>query len=322
MSLVPTFLKNNKRNIITATGTLAVLFYMGKVGYSNVDTILGYDVQINLYFLFAAALVLVVNVFYRSLIWRAMLNSLDNSRYISINKSAEIFTYSWVSRYIPGNIGPILSKAYFGNKTTHTQESLYLSGIFETIFSIVAKLFLALLFIPAIGFAVVYTKPIFIIAYICLAVIGILIIDSKAFYTLINYVLKKIEQKPIPQKRRFSYFQQIYFLIHFSVLHILRGIGFFLFALAFLPAFSSIYFFIAVFLVSSAIGVLSVFVPAGIGVTEGVMIFLLQTQLSLTLSIFLAALYRVFTVGIDLILWGSMFAAHRKSIQLSQQNKH
>ncbi|PSO46795.1 MAG: hypothetical protein BRC24_00360, partial [Parcubacteria group bacterium SW_4_46_8] len=137
------------RTLITWIGAAVAVFFMFRVGYANISRIPGWNFSVHPGLVILSIVIVGLAVIFRALIWRQLLNLLDNTYNLPHKESMKVFIYSWISRYIPGNIAQIISKAHFGRTTDHEKENLYLSGIFETILPITAKLTLAVCFVPA-----------------------------------------------------------------------------------------------------------------------------------------------------------------------------
>jgi hypothetical protein len=92
--------------------------------------------------------------------------------------------------------------------------------------------------------------------------------------------------------------------------HALMALGFAAFATAWTPAEAvDILRDARGFLIAALAGMLAVFVPAGLGVREGVLAWLLAPQLGVAAGVAVALAARVFLLGCELAAWGSWAVA-------------
>ncbi len=126
----------------------------------------------------------------------------------------------------------------------------------------------------------------------------LILIISTIIFIISPIVLHLLSKK---YELQVKLYQFLFILILFIVYWLLVGTSLYYFILAFNKSINFLYALL-IFSISYNIGILSIIAPAGIGVREGVMIFMLLKFFDLDFSNKISVLFRIFTLVIEMIL--------------------
>lgn len=272
-----------------------IFYLLGKTFYQNLEELSHYPWSIKYELLILSFLCLVVTLAVSSYVWRKILSFFYTS--LPFEQSFKIMSVSGMGKYIPGKVWQYLGQIYLGQKAGLPKSVTFFSMVFLFIsYNLVGiSLFLFSLFFwqrfpPFLIFAL---SLIFIL--ICLAI----------FYPpILNEVLKfffhLFRKEALTIKAGFGQILKI--LLVLIAEWIIFGIGVYLL----INSFSSINFnqtviLCGIFAISVIFGILSFFVPAGLGVREGVQSYLLSFFFPVSLAILISLIMRVWMILGELV---------------------
>jgi len=200
-----------------------------------------------------------------------------------------MYMYIWGLKYIPGQIGTSLGKIEWGLNHEIKKKSTLAKILEEHIYIVLSSIFLSF---PLIFLLRYIDYEITIPYWVLLAISFVFILSIYAVNKHFN-ILTYVDKNNV-----------VIHLFNFSISRLLNGIGLIFVYLAVHKGIdANILLVPSIFILSSLIGLLSFFVPGGLGVREASMIFLLGHLVSPTEAILISIFSRIMNIVSDLITW-------------------
>lgn len=255
---------------------LFLVFYLYNLDYFNIPVINSYGLfTLSLFFLFLGSLIQIFN-------WKGSLRICN----INISNLNSLISHglSIFMKYVPGKVMVILGRAtYISNeydvKLSKASSASLISQVLAILTGVVFSLFAFVFFdfdykIKLSAFLVIVVSLLFIVYFNFLRVL---------IYNIFLFFKKKIF---LPKVKAVSFFQ---ILPSFFLSWLLMGIGFFCLTKSIYE--STDYMVIFIFPLSMVLGIVSIFAPGGIGVREGVLLFLflkigIPEEMAISISVF------------------------------------
>lgn len=222
-----------------------------------------------------------------------------------------VYAKSWLGRYIPGSVAWVLGKVYFASKLGISKTRLAISSFIEAVLQIVTVLFSAslLLLLDPRSYELAGNWIWLILAVGILGLIAVLppilrVYASKAFEILRNSAL---DQKLLPSNLTLA--KGVGF---FMVSSLLSGLALFFVAMSVDPdlGIEEMLFVLAASNLASAVSMVAVFAPAGVGVREAIQIAALLFVMSPEQALAATLLMRLLS-----ILWDGMFLGIARALK-------
>lgn len=291
------------RKIITGIFYLAVIGFL--VGFAlglDFETLTSF--QINwLPILFATALAVFARFIF-AFIWRGLLSSMGAE--LSPGQSREllgVYGKAWLGRYLPGSATWVIGKVYFASNLGISKTKLAVSSVMEAMLQLVIVIALAaalLVFDPRIA----QLGQGYELLLILVAVGGLALVYPKLFNRLIGWVYKKIRKTPIDNTDLLSNKAVINASSLFFLTSIFNAVSLLMVALAFdASLIENSFLILGVASLASAVSILVVIAPAGIGVREGVQIIGLSLITSPEMALAITIMMRVMSIIWDLVFF-------------------
>lgn len=211
-----------------------------------------------------------------------------------------VYAKSWMGRYIPGAATWIIGKVYFASKHGVSKARLGVSGLLEGALQIAATLALALVLLlvdPRThgldGWLIALMIAAFVGCVVCLV--------PQVFVWLIGLALKVLRRKPLEDDVRPGLGTVLGGAGLYVAGAILSGSAYYFITLAVYPSLkgSDAAFVIGAASMASAISMLAVFAPGGLGVREGVQALLLSLVMPPSIALVVVVVTRVWSLGVD-----------------------
>jgi len=278
-----------KRSVILL---FIVLIFAGlsKILITGIEEIRGFSwSQFNAIFLVGAAGVFVVMNFIAALVWRKIYTTVDKP--VPAQGAIKLWFYSLFGKYAPLGIGQTLSRTYLAKQFNCSSLAVFIASVLEQEMFVIAA---AITFFLYVFFArIVYINQLFIILLLamCLFFSHPLVVRN-----LTNFILKAFKKDKIDIN--FPWRRVILWAFLYLIIWCFNIGGFLLFLRAFSPIYAHQYTHYAFICVAAFLaGYLAPFVPAGLGVREAALTFLLSLYLPLGLAAFIAITFRLFIVA-------------------------
>ncbi|CAN5577418.1 hypothetical protein BH09ACT4_BH09ACT4_01620 [soil metagenome] len=213
---------------------------------------------------------------------------------------AFVYAKSWLGRYIPGAATWILGKIYFASKLGVSRSKLAVSGLLEGGLQIVATLAFAILvlLIDPRTLSLGWGFGVGMAAALLVCVIALI---PPVFRRIVNRALRLARREPLPA----SAFPTVSTLLISVALYLggalLAGASYFFIAAAIYPEIDAAdaLFVIGATSLASALSMLAVFAPGGLGVREGVLGLLLAFVVPGEIALVIVVVTRVWSFVVD-----------------------
>ncbi len=292
------------RRIIGFSIVFLLFFFMAKSLYQNWNKIPFEKIRFNYYYLAISFIPLLFCFPIGAFAWKYILNNLGEK--IFFRRAAGIIAISQLGKYLPGKIWFAVGRIYLAKVGGICGSKTLVSLLLETGMLFISSLILFL--ISAIGITNLAIPHLLILSAI-ITIIGLVGLYPTIFSKILNFFLSLFRRKKI--EIYFPYGRILLLLIIYGIAWLLYGLGFYLLINSFYPvAFSSLLYLTAVYAISWNIGFIILISPAGLGVREGVLSSLLQSQFPQPITIIIAFLSRIWiTIGeliflIIAVKWG------------------
>ena len=240
--------------------------------------------------------------------WAVLLRSMSATpNAVTVFQGARIWQLSMFSRYIPGNIWHVLSRALLAEQIPAPRSLVIASATIEQLITLLGALLVVPLALPQLGSRVLGMTgvPVTVIIITTLAA-GLLLVHPQLLGRLFNLIGARLRRPEIAWNYTYrsmigllSLYAMTTIIAGFSLVAIVVGLG--SFEIAHIP------FIIGSAALAWIIGYMSIVTPSGLGVREGVLASLLALILPLPIAVAASLLFRISsTIGESLalvILW-------------------
>lgn len=248
-----------------------------------------------------ATLVALTFRYWGAFIWFVLLHSLGAAG-LAAQWPQLLYVYakSWLGRYIPGTAPWILGKIYFASRLGVSKNKLAVSSLLEGALQIIVTLvisFSILLFDSRLDVISTSLKLLMAAILVC----GVAAMIPAVFNRLISFIYKLVKKKVFPTEHM-ARATTIYKGAGLYVIGaILGGLSFFFIAKAvYAPlGYSELLFVLGASNLASAVSMIAVFAPSGIGVREGIQVLLLSLIMPTEFAVLIAVATRLWSILID-----------------------
>ncbi len=291
-------IKKVTKSIAKICAILSIFYFLGKNLYRNWGQIdfkqLHFNVPlliISVFFLFGFFLIFTFG-------WKSILKRIGVS--LPFFKGLKIIFYSQLGKYLPGKIWKWAGRIYFCQQLGIPTSKALLSVVLELALATISGILIFLIaFLISPGFKI-NIHPFFLIIVV---IMSFMIIHPKVLTRITNFFLRLVKEKPI--KIELNFFQICSIMTYYFMSWFCFGIAFyFLINSVTFIAPSKIPIITGSFAISSTIGVMALFAPAGLGVREGILSLLLSNFFPLSLAILLSFLCRIWISIGELVMVG------------------
>jgi len=229
---------------------------------------------------------------------------------LSFSETLKTWFSSQLGKYLPGKVWLLLSRFYFYESKGKSKKAISVALYFETVTMVTAAalLFWASLFLfrgadayrlgrESRGWELLFI-PVFILLH------------PRILEKLFNRVLRWLGKDPVVLS--LSYRDVLWILFVCLVSWMAGGIGFYLFVDSVFPVpAGSVLYLMGALACSSVLGLIALFAPGGLGVREGVLVYLLTFTLPGSVAVVLSILTRLWMTLIEIGLIGVIYLIDR-----------
>lgn len=252
-----------------------------------------------------ATLVALVSRFWLVAIWLVLLRRLGARHFTSIPLLAHAYAKAWLGRYIPGSAAWILGKIYFASREGVSKSKLAVSSFLEAGLQILVMLLVGLVLLmvdPRLDFVTPGVR----ITMGVIAVGCVVALWPPLFNGLAKFAYRKVRKRELGDEDlpTWGAIGQGFWM--FAVSTVLTGLSVFLLARSIqsdLDA-SQILFVVAANALASAVSMIAVFAPGGLGVREVILIALLTLIMPASVAVLVTLLIRVWSIAVDFVFVG------------------
>jgi uncharacterized membrane protein YbhN (UPF0104 family) len=249
-------------------------------------------------------------------IWAWYLITLKLGIAISFRETLESWFYSQLGKYLPGKVWLLLSRFYFYESKGKSKKAISIALYLETVSIIVAA---GLMFLAALIFFK-EARPFYTgrqsMWPILLFLSGFISLHPRVLQKILNGVLIRFKREPISLS--ISYSNILWILLVCIISWTVGGVGFYFFVASVYPtAPQYILFLTGALAISSTLGLIAVFAPSGLGVREGVLVYLLSFMMATPVAVVISIVTRIWMTLIEIGLIGVIYLLE----QLQKQQK-
>ncbi len=283
---------------------IAIFVFLGKMVWENWAQVKEASLPLRVFPLVLSTLIFGFSYFIQIWAWDLITHKLGIA--ISFRETLESWFYSQLGKYLPGKVWLLVSRFYFYQKKGKAKRTISIALYVETVTFVLAA---GLLFLIAF-LSFPETRSMYSIAQIggalLLVFLAFFFLHPKVLQRLTNWVLTRLRREPIDLSISYWDILQILFicLLSWGV----GGVGYTLFVSSLFHISSSYFFFLTGALaISSTLGLIALFAPSGLGVREGVLVYLLSALMPSSIAVIISVLTRLWTTLIEIGLIGMVY---------------
>lgn len=211
-----------------------------------------------------------------------------------------VYAKSWMGRYIPGAATWIIGKVYFASRHGVSRARLGVSGLLEGGLQIAATLALALVLLLVDPRT--HALDPWIVVLMVVAFVGCVVcLVPRVFVLLVSTALRILRRQPLDEDVTPGIGTVLGGAGLYVVGALFSGTAYYFITLAVYPALhpADAAFVIGAASMASAISMLAVFAPGGLGVREGVQALLLGLVMPAPIALVVVVVTRVWSLAVD-----------------------
>ena len=273
------------------------------------------SVEINWWWMAAATVASIAVRYWFAGIWMFLLRSLNANLAGQRNELFLVYAKSWLGRYIPGGATWILGKIYFATKLGISKAKLGISSFLEGALQIIVVLISASAML-AVDPHVQNLGRGWVWLLLLAAGLGLIAVYPAVFNRLIQFGYGRIRKTKLDDEHLPNNATIGKGILAFLVSSVLSGLSFYFVAAAVAPdlGWQSLAFVIGASNLASALSMLAVFAPAGLGVREGIQLSMLLLVMSPEQALVATVLMRLWSIVMDALFAALAWAIARKKV--------
>ncbi len=263
----------------------------------NWSQVQGFSWQFDYWLLIISFLLQFLTLFWLVKIWQRMLRHTGSS--VPYFKLFKVWFYANLGKYLPGKVWQFLGMIYMLEKEGVPRRSSFSTGVMAQSFSVISGMFISVIFLGADLYHRFFSRKPALMTGLVILSLGTLMLlcYPKVLERILNLGLGIIKKEKITLDIKGK--DVIIYLLSYSLSWLLFGLAFLIFVKSMTQADFKMYLTLTgAYAFSLNIGFLAIFTPGGIGVREGVLVFLLSSFFPLPVSTLISLLSRLWmTVG-------------------------
>ncbi len=300
-----------KRNILSVIYILAIAFFAGYYISIHSERLAEFYKNASIVYLIACFGFSLTSYAIFCIAFVAVQKSIESpSRELNIFEWLYVFIFGYIGRYIPGKIFVIIGRMLILEKYNISKTSAAISAIYSDILSILTAFIFGAPFILFTIDINIFKALIIYLSICCIAISGIYFL-AREKKPIIAKTLGNIKSVQFIQKSQLKIpaSNAVYAMAVYIFGFIFGGCALIFLANTFLFIqinLTSILFFSSAFYLSSAIGIMALIAPAGIGIREGFLVYFLAYlggYIDVDSAILLAVTFRVISIVSETILF-------------------
>lgn len=306
-------IKNYKKGIILlikAIIAITIIYFIIRYVKINLNELNNFKFQINYYYLTISFIILLIYILNQSFLWHYI--TIQNNCNINLRTSILSRVYSEFGKYVPGKVFGYAMLLYAYSKANQSKILVAFCMFFELLASVLAA---SLIFLSSVFFTDVPIFAKYRVFALVLLVLFFILIHPKIINYFSAIFLKIAKREPV--LLNVSYIQLLKIIFLFVANFMLFGVAFVIFINSMYPVSFTNYLFITGTTAGAGlVGLFAIFVPAGLGIREGVMVFTLSLIVSPPVAGIIALTSRIWITLGEIFLFGLIsffsFVTHRK----------
>lgn len=282
----------------------AIFAFLGKMVWENWVQVKEAQFTFRPFPLLSSTLIFVFSYFIQ--IWAWYLITLKLKIALSPSETLKSWFYSQLGKYLPGKVWLLLSRFYFYESRGKSKKSISVALYFEIVTIIAAA---GLIFLAAL----IFHREIWLFYswrqsgwLVLLLLLGFVSLHPRVLQKILNWILVQFKWEPISLS--ISYSNILWILFVCIVSWVVGGVGFYLFVDSVYPvAPQYILFLTGALAISSTLGLIAIFAPSGLGVREGILVYLLSFTMATPVAVIISILTRIWMTLIEIGLIGMVY---------------
>jgi hypothetical protein len=307
------------RKILQGVFVIAIFVFLGRIVWENWNQVQGAAFSFRVAPLLFSTLIFVISYFIQ--IWAWYLITLELGIAIPFQETLKSWFTSQLGKYLPGKIWLFLTRLYLYDSKGKSKKTITVAFYFETVTMVMAAGLIFLVSLLSLKEVQSFYSRIPSFGLIVLCVLAFLSLHPKVLQKIINPILIVLKKEPIPISIPYSH---VVLVLGVCILSWgVGGIGFYLFVDAVFPVSSKyILFLTGALAISSTLGLLALFSPSGLGVREGVLVYLLSMMMPSTVAVILSILTRLWMTLIEIGGMGVVYLVNLPRWKREEQDRH
>jgi uncharacterized membrane protein YbhN (UPF0104 family) len=301
--------KQSARQLIGLVITAVVLVAWGWFLYGQVERLNAYSWKIAPGWLALAILLATLYFVGLGIGWSILLRAMSGkSSTLTLFQGARVWQLSMFTRYIPGNVWHILSRAALAEQVQASRSLVIASATIEQLLTLLGALLLVPIALPYLAAQISLTGSMAGWLILLAVAFGLVAIHPLILGRLLIWMGGKFRRPEIAW--RYKYRTMLGILCFYALITSVSGCS----LVAIVIGLADIEMMHIPFIVGSAalawaVGYLSFLTPSGLGVREGVLVGLLSLILPLPVAIVASLLFRLVSMAGELLSLGMFWLA-------------
>lgn len=298
----------NYNKLVSWIIVFTIFVFLGKMVWENWSQVKEVSLAPRLFPLILSTFVFAFSYFFQ--VWAWYIVTLKLGIALSFRETLESWFYSQLGKYLPGKVWLLLGRFYLYESKGKSKKLISTALYYEMVTIIFAGgvIFLTSLFI--LKEAPLFFQGEQIGWIIFLFLIVLLFLHPRFLEKIINWFLVRFKREMVTLS--ISYPDVLGILFICILAWLIGGIGFYLFVDSIYPVPSKhLLFFTGALAASSTLGLVAVFAPAGLGVREGVLVYLLTHLVPSPVAVILSVTTRLWMTLIEIGMIGVIYISDR-----------
>jgi uncharacterized membrane protein YbhN (UPF0104 family) len=283
---------------------VAIFFFLGKMVWDHWNQVKDTPFTLRPFPFILSTLIFAFSYFIQIYAWYLITIKLNIA--LSPSETLKTWFYSQLGKYLPGKVWLFLSRFHFYESRGKSKKAILIALFLETVTIIMAAglIFLAaLIFFRGIWPSDSWRQPGWLVF---LFLLGFITLHPRVLQKILNWAFIRLKREPVSLS--ISYSDILWILVVCILSWVIGGIGFYLFVDSVFPvAPQYILFLTGALAISSTLGLIAIFAPSGLGVREGVLVYLLSFMMVAPVGVIISILTRIWMTLIEIGLIGMVY---------------
>ena len=282
----------------------ALVIVFGAIYLTRIDWQGLSEITINPWWLLVATAVSLFTRFWFAEIWLFLLKRLGANLDGNRAKLFVVYSKAWLGRYIPGGAAWIFGKIYFASQVGVSKTKLAISSFLEGALQIIVVLVSAAALL-ALDPRASQFGPLWVWGLIAVCVVGLLAVYPPIFNRVVKFGYlkarkKQLDDADLPNNRTIGMG-----ILAFGGSAIISGLSYFFIAKTLVPdlSFTDVFYVVGTANLASALSMLAIFAPAGLGVRETIQLTTLLVIMNPAQAVAVTVFMRLWSIVLDLVFW-------------------
>lgn len=287
---------------------ITIFAFMGKMVWDNWNEVKGGPFTLKSFTLLWATLIFIFSYFIQ--IWAWYLITLKLGIAISFRETVASWFYSQSGKYLPGKVWLLLSRFYFYASKGKSKKAISVALYLEIVSVVMAAGFIFMASLILFREVQAFHTEGWVGWLVLLFLLAFIFLHPRVLQKILSWILVLFHKEPIALS--ISYLDILWILSVSIISWIIGGIGFYLFVESIFPVpLSNILFLAGALAFSSILGLVAIFAPAGLGVREGALVYLLSYVMPGSVAVIISILTRIWMTFIEIGLIGVVYLIGR-----------